>query len=268
MTSSSQTAPTSDAAHLPPVPSTFLPTTAPTTSHPRVALITGAAQGIGKAIAFRLARDGLHVALNDLPDKRDALEEVARTIEKDGGRAAILFGDVSKEEDVQAMVDGTVEKLGSLHVMVANAGIGGPGPFLDESLESFNHHMAVDAAGVFLCYQIAARKMIEQAQRGLTSYTAAEFAVRGLTQCAALALGKHGITANAYAPGLIDTAILADHDELERITGLGDKASRIGQPEDVASLVSFLASKEAGFITGESRSILEALSVDGGARMD
>ncbi|KAL1717760.1 hypothetical protein EV715DRAFT_291880 [Schizophyllum commune] len=165
MTSSSETAPTNDAAHLPPVPCSSLASTAPSTSHPRVALITGAAQGIGKAIALRLARDGLHVALNDLPDKRDALEEVARTIEEDGSRAAILFGDVSKEEDVQAMVDGTVEKLGSLHVMVANAGIGGPGPFLEESLESFNRHMAVNAAGVFLCYQIAARKMIELGPR-------------------------------------------------------------------------------------------------------
>ncbi|KAL1746129.1 hypothetical protein HDZ31DRAFT_81444 [Schizophyllum fasciatum] len=242
----------------------------------RVAIVTGAAQGIGKAIALRLASDGLAVALNDLPEKRSTLDEIARAIKEGGGRAVVLTGDVSQEKDVQALVDGTVEALGSLHVMVANAGVGGPGPFLEESLESFNRHMAVDAAGVFLCYQLAARKMIElehhegrligaaslgakQALAGLTSYTAAKFAVRGLTQSAALACGKYGITANAYAP--------VNPDAFERLTGMGEEwtkglpIGRIGQPEDVTALVSFLASKESSYITG-AHHLLQPCSVD------
>ncbi|KAL1746127.1 hypothetical protein HDZ31DRAFT_34857 [Schizophyllum fasciatum] len=257
--------------------------------HSRVALVTGAAQGIGKAIALRLARDGLSVGLNDIHSKKGELNAVAQEIKERGGRAAIFLGDVAVQQNVQTMIDGTVQELGGLHVMVANAGIGRPAPFLEESLESFNSVMSINTAGLFLCYQLSARKMIElghregriigassiggkQPLRGLTSYTASKFAVRGLTQCAALDLGSHGITVNAYAPGAIPTTavrsvliycvglrLAAYVDGLREHTDLDfDKwraaapLSRVGQSKDVAALVSFLASKEAGYITGES----------------
>ncbi|TRM58473.1 hypothetical protein BD626DRAFT_183068 [Schizophyllum amplum] len=250
----------------------------------RVAIVTGAAQGLGKAIALRLARDGFAMGLNDLPNKQDALDDVAQTITKNGGRAATFFGDVTKEKDVQALVDGTADALGGLHVMVANAGIAVPAPFLDESLASFDRVNNVSVTGTFLCYQHAARKMIAQGITdgrligassvagkqpflGLTSYCAAKFAIRGITQAAALSLGPHGITANAYAPGLIDTAII-------NVEGMREHANlslqnwadvvplkRHGEPEEIASLVSFLASKESGYITGQT------ISIDGGGRM-
>ncbi|TRM55914.1 hypothetical protein BD626DRAFT_521772 [Schizophyllum amplum] len=263
---------------------------------PRVAIVTCTAQGLGKAIALRLARDGLSIGLNDIPSKKDALDEVGRAITSNGGRAAVFLGDVSKQEDVLAIIDGTLEVLGGLHVMVANAGIARPAPFLEETLESFNKVTSVSATGVFLCYQLAARKMIElghregrligassigckQPLRGLTSYTAAKFAVRGLTQSAALALGTHGITVNAYAPVVLMSlgSSVAYTDKLDDYTDLAfdmslpfQKSSlsplgRCGQPEEVASLVSFLASKESGFITGE---LDDAISIDGGAHMD
>ncbi|KAL1666491.1 hypothetical protein GGF50DRAFT_113197 [Schizophyllum commune] len=252
---------------------------------PRVAIVTGAAQGLGKAIALRLAKDGLAVGLNDIPSKKEALDEVAKEIVKVNGRAVVHVGDVSKQEVVQNLIDTVVGTLGGLHVMVANAGMARPAPFLEESLETFNQVMSVNTTGLFLCYQLAGRKMIElgskdgriigassiggkQPLRGLTSYTASKFAVRGLTQSAALALGPHGITVNSYAPGLIDTP-LAFTPHLEDHTDLAfDKYSataplrRVGQAEEVAALVSFLASKESGYMTGQT------LSIDGGAHMD
>ncbi|KAL1701293.1 hypothetical protein EV121DRAFT_294391 [Schizophyllum commune] len=252
---------------------------------PRVAIVTGAAQGLGKAIALRLAKDGHAVGLNDIPSKNDALDEVAKEIVKINGRAVVHVGDVSKQEVVQNLIDTVVGTLGGLHVMVANAGMARPAPFLEESLETFNQVMSVNTTGLFLCYQLAGRKMIElgskdgriigassiggkQPLRGLTSYTASKFAVRGLTQSAALALGPHGITVNSYAPGLIDTP-LAFTPHLEDHTDLAfDKYSataplrRVGQADEVAALVSFLASKESGYMTGQT------LSIDGGAHMD
>ncbi|KAL1729639.1 hypothetical protein EV714DRAFT_212653 [Schizophyllum commune] len=256
---------------------------------PRVAIVTGAAQGLGKAIALRLAKDGLAVGLNDIPSKKDALDEVAKEIVKINGRAVVHVGDVSKQEVVQNLIDTVVGTLGGLHVMVANAGMARPAPFLEESLETFNQVMSVNTTGLFLCYQLAGRKMIElgskdgriigassiggkQPLRGLTSYTASKFAVRGLTQSAALALGPHGITVNSYAPGLIDTPLgelgvssferlahsAAFTPHLEDHTDLAfDKYSavaplrRVGQADEVAALVSFLASKESGYMTGE-----------------
>ncbi|KAL1678411.1 hypothetical protein EV122DRAFT_278161 [Schizophyllum commune] len=239
---------------------------------PRVAIVTGAAQGLGKAIALRLAKDGLAVGLNDIPSKKDALDKVSKEIVKINGRAVVHVGDVSKQEVVQNLIDTVVGTLGGLHVMVANAGMARPAPFLEEPLETFNQVMSVNTTGLFLCYQLAGRKMIElgskdgriigassiggkQPLRGLTSYTASKFAVRGLTQSAALALGPHCITVNSYAPGLIDTP-LAFTPHLEDHTDLAfDKYSavaplrRVGQAEEVAALVSFLASKESGYMT-------------------
>ncbi|KAL1746130.1 hypothetical protein HDZ31DRAFT_34802 [Schizophyllum fasciatum] len=240
----------------------------------RVALVTGAAQGLGKAIALRLAQDGHHVGLNDLPHKREALEEVAHAIESHGVRAAVLTGDVTKEADVQAIIDGAAGALGGFHVMVANAGICSPAPFLEESLKDFNRVTSVSSTGTFLCYQYAARKMIAEGHRegriigassysgkrplqALTSYMAAKFAVRGLTQSAALAMGPHGITVNAYAPGMVDTAMAVVEGTKEHAgLTLEDWAKscpipRHAWPADVAALVSFLASQEAGYITGE-----------------
>uniref|UniRef100_D8QJF1 NAD(P)-binding protein n=1 Tax=Schizophyllum commune (strain H4-8 / FGSC 9210) TaxID=578458 RepID=D8QJF1_SCHCM len=269
---------------------------------PRVAIVTGAAQGLGKAIALRLAKDGLAIGLNDIPSKKDALDEVAKEIVQANGRAVVHVGDISKQEVVQDLIDSVVRTLGGLHVMVANAGMARPAPFLEESLETFNQVMSVNTTGLFLCYQLAGRKMIElgskdgriigassiggkQPLRGLTSYTASKFAVRGLTQSAALALGPYGITVNSYAPGLIDTPLgkrdvlskratrslsfTAFTPHLEDHTDLAfDKYSavaplrRVGQADEVAALVSFLASKESGYMTGQT------LSIDGGAHMD
>ncbi|KAL1746137.1 hypothetical protein HDZ31DRAFT_73102 [Schizophyllum fasciatum] len=257
----------------------------------RVALVTGASQGIGKAIALRLARDGLHVGINDIPSKLEALNEVARLVEEQGVKSAVFPGDVSNENDVKAMIDGTADKLGGFDVMIANAGILASAPFLEESAESLNRISNVNITGTFLCYQYAGRKMIQAGHRdgriigassnagkrpaaGLTSYVATKFAVRGLTQCAALELGSHGITVNAYAPGehlwsvagiIVDVtdygmAEVGGHtlEKWSKTVPMG----RHGVPDDVANLVSFLASKESGYITGQ------AILVDGGGAMD
>ncbi|KAI5886358.1 NAD(P)-binding protein [Schizophyllum commune H4-8] len=250
----------------------------------RVALVTGAAQGLGRAIALRLAKDGHHVGLNDLPSKRQSLEDVADLAEKNGVRAAVFAGDMSRESDVQSTVDGAADALGGLHVMVANAGILAPAPFLEESLDSFNRVLTVNTSSVFLCYQHAGRRMIAEGHHEgriigassyvgkrpapwLNSYGASKFAIRGLTQCAAQALGSHGITVNAYAPGLTETSMAIQEGMATAGNTLEGWAKafpmgRYGVPEDVAAVVSFLASKDASFITGQT------ISVDGGAAMD
>ncbi|KAK7063327.1 L-2,3-butanediol dehydrogenase [Favolaschia claudopus] len=194
-----------------------------------IALVTGAAQGIGRAIALRLATDGFDVAINDISSKAAELEGVKAEIVGLGRRSAVLFADVSADADVKAM------KLGGLDVMVANAGICKARASLLDS--EMGRTMAINLRGVFLCYQHAARQMIKQGRGGrligypiLPDYSASKFAVRGLTQAAAGEFGKHGITVNAYAPAAA--------------TGVNPT------PQDIASVVSFLASKESTFITG------------------
>ncbi|CAF1395330.1 unnamed protein product, partial [Didymodactylos carnosus] len=132
------------------------------TATDRVALVTGAARGIGRAIALRLAGDGFHVAVNDLSKMSDELEKVKSEIESRYGdnKSCIIFADVSKQNEVREMINKTVQELGRLDVMVANAGILWSGPFLGATEEDFDRIMNVNAKSVFFCYQEAAKQVI------------------------------------------------------------------------------------------------------------
>ncbi|KAI9573057.1 hypothetical protein HD554DRAFT_1135976 [Boletus coccyginus] len=250
-----------------------------------VALITGSAQGIGRCIALRLAKDGFDIALNDVSSKRDQLRAVEEDIEKIGRRSCLVPADVTNEGDVKGMVQAASEELGGLDVMVANAGVGLIKDIISTGLDEWERVMAVNARGTFLCYKYAAAQMITQSRGGrimgassgcgllghplMGAYSASKFVVRGLTQTAALELGRYRITVNSYAPGVIDTPMTTnvlggvdttDETSLKWITSQITRRpiQHNGQPSDIASLVSYLASKEAHFITGKQ------IAVDGG----
>ncbi|KZT00641.1 NAD(P)-binding protein [Laetiporus sulphureus 93-53] len=250
-----------------------------TSFQPRVAIITGAAQGIGKEIALRLARDGLDVAVNDISSKSEELEQVVAQIQDIGRQAIALVADVSDEEQVRNMVEKTVQKLGRLDVMVANAGISVSGSILDMNMEQWNRTININLHGVMLCYKYAAEQMVKQGTGGrligaskLSAYCTSKFAVRGLTQALALELAEHKITVNTYAPGVILTSMTNDplRDPVRGGTHGASAKFIIGVPPDgpdagpevVASIVSYLVKPEAYFITGQS------ISVDGGVHMD
>lgn len=252
----------------------------------RVALVTGAARGIGHGIALRLARDGLDVAVNDLESMKGDLDGVAEEIRSTGVRSEAIVTDVTDPEEVEGMVGRVAGELGHLDVMVANAGIAQVKPILDVTPEDFDRMTAVNLRGVFLCYQAAARRMIEQGSGGkiigassiaghkgfalLGHYSATKFGVRGLTQAAAQEWAEHGITVNAYCPGIVDTAMwelidagigelqgLEKGEALEQFSQL-IALGRVQTPEDVASFVSYLASRDSDYMTGQ------AVMIDGG----
>ncbi|PBK62212.1 acetoin reductase family protein [Armillaria solidipes] len=242
-----------------------------------VAVVTGAAQGIGKAIALRLADDGFDVAVNDiaLDVKITKLREVQAEIIEKGRQCGVFPGDVSNEGDVKSMIEGVVDTLGGLDVMVANAGVCPTASVLDYTVEQWDRTFAINTRGVFLCYQYAAKQMIKQGRGGriigcsssagkqgvgmMSLYSATKSAIRGLTQGAALDLGKFGITVNAYAPGAVDTELSRETahqqgnmEEVIKLNVARSAVDYIGQPEDVTGLVSYLASKEARYMTGQT----------------
>jgi len=254
----------------------------------KVALVTGAARGIGRAIALRLSKDGLDVAVNDLPNTSE-LDDVVREIESRGRRSFAVPADVSLEEDVEKIIQQVVQKLGGLDVMVANAGIAHQRPILDTTVDDFDRVMAINARSTFLCYKHAAKQMIAQGRGGRiigassaagkkgfatsSMYSASKFAIRGLTHTAASEFGKYGITVNAYAPGVINTRMIeevvaaqpgTDYDSKIKSTVafFGTPIQRIGAPEEIAAFVSYVASDSAGFVTGQ------CISVDGGFILD
>ena len=251
----------------------------------RVALVTGAARGIGRGIAVRLAADGLDVAVNDIEENENELEEVAESVRGAGRRALTVTADVSDPGEVEGMVGRVADELGRLDVMVANAGIAQVKPLLEITPEDFDGLMSVNLRGVFLCYQ-AARQMIRQASGGkiigaasiaahkgfamLGHYSASKWAVRGLTQAAAQEWAEYGITVNAYCPGIVGTAMwdlidekLAEHMGLQKGEALQQYSElialgRVEEPEDVAAFVSYLASRDSDYMTGQS------VMIDGG----
>ncbi|KAF7369254.1 NAD-binding protein [Mycena venus] len=245
-----------------------------------IALVTGAAQGIGRSVALRLADDGFDVAVNDVSSNAEKLDVLVEEIQKKGRAGSKHIADVSQDEQVKGMVEQVVEKHGGLDVMVANAGVVGKNlPFHEVPVEEWDRVMNVNARGPFLCYKYAGIQMIKQGRGGRiigasslagkqgsswqAPYSASKFAVRGITQAAAQEYGPYAITVNAYAPGAIDTDILSVArdmilDQMMKRSPL----KRIGVPQEIADLVSFLASKESGFITGQT------ISINGGVFFD
>ncbi|KAG5653196.1 hypothetical protein H0H81_001824 [Sphagnurus paluster] len=220
-----------------------------------VAIVTGAARGIGRGIALRLAKDGYDVGLNDLPAAAESLDNVRKEIIALGRRPFVAFGDVSVPADVEKTVSTVVENLGPLNVMVANAGIYELAPMIEHEVSDFEKHFSVNAIGVFLSYKYAALQMIKQGLPGTAAYSASKFAIRGMTQVAAKEWASHGIRVNAYCPGVIETEGLKELSKNLPDNPSGASLSCAlgynGTPDEVASLVSYLVSKEAHYITGD-----------------
>lgn len=254
----------------------------------RSAFVTGAARGIGLAIATRLAADGYGVTLVDLPAAADDLAAAAERLRAGGAVAEIATADVASSAEVDRAVAEHVATHGGLDVLVANAGIALTAPLLETSDEQFARSFDVNVAGIFYCYRAAARHMIEQGRGGRiigaaslsahrgsklqSIYGATKHAILGLSRSFAQEVSEHGITVNVYSPGIVNTAMWDSIDaELSVHAGTAPGSvlhgwtdriplGRLETPEDVAGVVSFLASPDAAYITGQ------AIVVDGGVQ--
>ncbi|HEX6514345.1 MAG TPA: 3-oxoacyl-ACP reductase family protein [Nocardioidaceae bacterium] len=251
----------------------------------KVALVTGASRGIGRAVALALASAGADVAVNyhcpPTPEfgrhNDEDAAEVVEAIQKLGVRTLPVRADVSSRRDVEQMVHGVTDSLGALDILVNNAGICPFHDFIDMPEELWDRVHAVNLKGTFLCSQAAARAMIRQGRGGRiiamssisalvggaqqAHYTATKAGIHSLMQSMAISLGPHGITCNSVMPGAILTAINTDDLSDEAKRAYFEKRiplGRTGEPDDVAGPVVFLASDEARYMTGSS------LLVDGG----
>ena len=244
----------------------------------QVALVTGAQQGIGRAVAVALAREGADVGVNYLDD-RQAAERVAGEVRGAGRRACLVPGDVARASDAEAMVSAVARELGAPAILVNNAGVFPRVDFLAMTEADWDHVLDVNLKGSFLCAQAAARRMVDAglggaivnlssvAMRGTplgVHYAASKAGVMGLTRAMALALAPHRIRVNAIAPGLTDTAQPRYGNSEAELVELGRQIpleGRMARPEEIARVAVFLAAEESGWITGQT------IHVNGGAFM-
>lgn len=235
----------------------------------RTAIVTGGGRGIGAAIAQRLASDGMNVAVLDM----GPTEESVKAIEAAGVRGLGLEADVSDEASVQAAVEKVAQTLGAPTVLVNNAGILRDNLLFKMSHEEFQKVLSVHLGGSFLMTKAVQSYMVEAkfgrivsmsstsalGNRGQTNYSAAKAGIQGMTKTWSIELGKFGVTANAIAPGLIETDMTkstaermgVDYEDFTKAAVQQIPVARTGQPADIAHTASFLASEGAGFVSGQ-----------------
>lgn len=250
----------------------------------KVAIVTGGAQGMGRAISLRYAKEGASVVVADL--NLEGAQMAAQEISDAGGRAFAVAVDVRSQDQVQAMVDSAVEQFGGLDILVNNAGVGKIIPFLETTEADWDFMFDINCKGLLWCSQAAARHMIAQERGGkivnlasqagrrgealVLAYCASKACVISMTQSIALALAPHKINVNAIAPGIVDTPFWDEVDkqfakllnmeigEPKRTFVQSIPLGRIEQPEDVTGTAVFLASSDADYITQQT------FNVDGG----
>ncbi len=250
----------------------------PTPSTPaerRVALVTGASRGIGRAVALRLARDGRRVILASR--SQGPLGEVRSLIEETGGSAATCVVDVGDAPALQRAVEGVIDAEGRLDIVVNNAGITKDGLTLRMSDADFDEVLRTNLTSAFVVSRAAARAMMKHrfgrivnigstsgvvGNAGQANYAAAKAGLIGLTKSLARELGGKGVTANVIAPGFIETDMTAGlPDEVKARVMEAMALKRLGTPDDIAAAVAYVSSDEAGYLTGQT------ICVDGGLTM-
>ncbi len=242
----------------------------------KVALVTGAGRGIGKAIALELAKKGYAVAVN-YNKSSAAADETVKEISALSGKAVAIKADVSSPEEVKYMFKTAAEALGTVEILVCNAGITKDNLLMRMKDEEWNTVISADLSSLFYCSREALRPMLKArfgriiavssvvglvGNPGQCNYSAAKAGMTGFVKSLAREVGSRGITVNAVAPGYIDTdmtSVLSEEVRTAMISGI--PAGRIGKPEDIAKAVAFLASDDASYVHGQ------VIAVDGGMTM-
>lgn len=251
----------------------------------KVAIVTGAARGIGKGIGLRMIEEGCKVVFADVNAKQAA--EAAEEAKKAGGKAIAQVVDVSERDQVKALVQKAVKEFGEVNILFNNAGVNHQQRFLEATEENFNRIMKINALGTFICTQEVAKQMIKQGKGGkivntvslagrqaypdIVPYCASKFAALAITQASARALAEHKIIVNGFSPGVVHTPLWDQLDqecidmgmskkpgEAMQAFAAGALAGRVSTPDDIVGLAAFLASSESDNIIGQ------VIGVDGG----
>lgn len=236
-----------------------------TSNQTRTAIVTGASKGIGAAIARRLARDGVAVIVNYARGRAEA-EALVRTIEADGGKAIAVQADIADPAGMALLFDVGEKTFGGIDILVNNAGIMKLSPLAQTADASFDTQIAINLGGVFRGMREGARRLRDGGhiinfsssvvglyQPGYGVYAATKAGVEAMTHILAKELGARRITVNAVAPGPIETALFTDGKSEAQIEAIGKMIplGRLGQPDDIAGVVSFLAGPDSGWVNGQ-----------------